>query len=229
VAEEQKTIGGEKYILDRETRWTRIFRSVDNKKSSYHESKFQDGSASITIEELHSHWHEWSEREQLDFSNALGQLERNALPDILRFLMARGNQGVLSNVANLIPYALPSQEAVPFILKQCEKSQPGEGSNFFQALAKTDYDQRIPFLKAHLQLLVENPCCWESGTKYFNDIANQVVYRIANLLELGEPKEHFVGIYTRLKVHPHEFVRTITKNFLAKWFEASPSKTPAPE
>jgi hypothetical protein len=217
----EKSMGGEKWTFDRETRWTRIYRSIDNRKS-YHESKFKDGSASVTIEELRLHWHEWSKSEQLDFSHALAQLKREALPEILRFLIIHGDQGVLSNVASLIPYTLPSEEAIPFLLEQCMKSQPGEAGNFFQALAKTDYDQRIPFLKAHLQSLLDNPDCWEKGTKYFNDVANQVVYRIRDLIELGESKDQFVGVYERLREHPHEFVQEVAKNLLSKKFDRSP-------
>jgi hypothetical protein len=220
MPEQEKIIANQKWILNSETRWTRVYRSADNRKSFFHESKFSDGTAAITLEELAKSWPDWREGEQCDFSNSLCGLQSPDLPEILRYLKNHADAGILSNIALLIAHDLPPEEAVPFLVEQCEKSKPGHGSNFFQALAKTNYPSKIPFLKQHLQKLIQQPDCWNKGAGYFNDVANQVVYRLRDLIDLGEPKEQFQPIYNRLKEHPHDLTREITTGFLSKKFES---------
>jgi hypothetical protein len=215
----EKTAAGKKWLLDRETRWTWIYRSDDKSPSYYHESRFLDGSASISLAELSRDWHSWTDREQLDFSLSIAHLKSVEIPDILRFLVNNGCSAVVSNIASSIAHSLPANEAAQILIERCKNSPLGSGGNFFQALANTSNPNKIVILEDHLAQLLEHPHCWEKGEAYFNDIANEVVYRIGDLIRLGEPKEKFAHVYSKLKEHPHDFTRKITTNLLAKFFE----------
>ena len=52
--------------LYNETRWSRHYKSPDGKRG-YRESKFMDGSASITLGQLQVEWPSWNASERLDF------------------------------------------------------------------------------------------------------------------------------------------------------------------
>ena len=55
-----------KMKLVRETRWHREY-ALEEPNHLFQESKFADGSASVTLEELEKEWPTWSEWERIDF------------------------------------------------------------------------------------------------------------------------------------------------------------------
>ena len=135
-------------------------------------SRFMDGSASITMEELSACWDTWPYGEKLDFCNALAWMEEPPLSDVLRFVMKNGDEMLWRQAVALeIAVHLPASESVPFLLAACENSELGQGNNFFQALAHTDYENRLSVLRDRLeQLLATNQLDLE-GKKGFNNLA----------------------------------------------------------
>jgi hypothetical protein len=52
-----------------ETRWSRRYRSADGRFERF-DSRFLDGTATVTLNEVQAEWPRWNEQEKLDFSHA---------------------------------------------------------------------------------------------------------------------------------------------------------------
>ena len=104
-----------KMKLTSETRWHRSYE-LEEPKTFHHESRFADGSAHITMEELAREWPAWSDREKSDFAQEVGLATFPHLPDVLRFIMANGDEQTWSSIALDILHFLPRDESIPFQL-----------------------------------------------------------------------------------------------------------------
>ena len=210
------------FKLTKETRWSRTY-SDENGQGHHIVSRFRDGSASITMEELSACWDTWPEGEKLDFCNELGWMKEPLISDVLRFVMKKGDETLWQAVALEIAGHLPSNESVPFLMAACENSELGQGANFFGALARTDYPKKREVLQHRLKELVGHSDFGIRGQEYFNRVANEAVNITNDLLELGANPDDLRPVYLQLKDHPHDFVRQITRNFLSKYFEPAPT------
>src|SRR5262245_60424430 len=123
--------------LDRETRWSRHYSKKPERRQHYGESRFMDGSATITLAELEAHWSEWPDHERMDFSHAFGTWGQK-VPErlaILRFLVANGDhQHCWWAIALPVGRELPPEESVPILRRWCESAEVGSAANYFQAI-----------------------------------------------------------------------------------------------
>lgn len=84
----------------KETRWRRVY-ALEEPRHFYHESKFADGSAHITLEELAAEWPHWRQGERIDFCQEVGRATFSHLPDVVRFIMRNGDrENVVRNCAD---------------------------------------------------------------------------------------------------------------------------------
>ena len=85
------TFEGVRMPLVSERRWTRSYASKDPNRG-FEVSRFMDGSAAITFQELASEWPQWNKRDRHDFCSACSWLHKQGdYPDILRFIMQHGD------------------------------------------------------------------------------------------------------------------------------------------
>ena len=207
-----------KRILVKETRWHRHY-ALEEPRHFQRESKFADGSAHITLEELGAEWPSWSEGERIDFCQEVDRATFSHLPDILRFIMCHGDHRNWSGIALTIVRLLPADESIPFLLKACHESPVDEGSTHQQALAKSGAPEAHAMIRNRLE------CLWKDEglfitEPHINHVASATIFCIKHLLELGETPAEFTDRYQALLNHPNESNRLQVQNFLAKHFIA---------
>ena len=205
-----------KMRLVKETRWHREY-ALEKPNEFFQESKFTDGTASITLEELQKEWPNWSEWERIDFCQEVWVGQFPHLPDVIRFVMQHGNHETWSSIAFGIVDCLPPEESIPFLVRICRDDSRGGDTNLLAALAKTGAPEARMFLRSNLERLWADERLLMQE-KHSNDVAADAVYCIQHLLELGEPAFEFVEKYQVLMNHPNESNREIVRNFLAKYF-----------
>jgi hypothetical protein len=176
-----------KMKLRRETRWHREYEMQES-GHFFVESKFRDGSATMTLPELKDQWSGWSDWEQIDLCQELCEAACPDFPDVLRFIMANGEPQHWSGIALDIVHHLPADEAIPFLFEAYSKSNSGRAGNFVQALAKSGAPEAHKVLRKHLQRLWENPDLF-TEEKHINTIAADAAHCLGHLLDLGEPAE----------------------------------------
>jgi hypothetical protein len=202
--------------LVRETRWRRDYRQ-EGMDATRIESRFQDGSASITLSELEAEWPAWSSWERLDFAQ---QFRTSGSPDgieILRFMMRHGDTKIWSAIASAVVYRLPQEESAPFVLHAYSVCDPTEAGNILQALAKTGLPEAHKILRNHLAILWANPDLLRQDRK-MNHVASAAIFCLSHLLALGEPPGEFRSQYEILLNHPCELERKRTRTFLGNYF-----------
>jgi hypothetical protein len=97
--------------LESETRFTRIY-SADDQTEGYIVSRFMDGSATITIEELKREWEHWTKDEQIDFGQSCSWLhEQDDFADMIRYIAERAAAEVVGSIAGSLGAHLPRDEA----------------------------------------------------------------------------------------------------------------------
>jgi len=202
--------------LVKETRWHRTY-TLEEPRHFYRESKFADGSAQITLEELAAEWPQWSEDERVDFCQEIGHAKFSHLPDVLRFIMRHGDHQTWSGIALAIVHQLAAEETIPFLLNACRESSVGEASNLLQALAKSGAPEAHVVLREHLDRIWKDERLF-IAEPHINHIAASAIFCIQHLLELGEPTGKFENKYQVLLNHPNESNRRQVQNFLAKYF-----------
>src|SRR5688572_793689 len=103
-----------------ESRWSRLYAKASKPKHQYGESRFMDGSAMITLDELKRDWHKWPENEQIDFCQSFVWAKIPERNDILRFIVANGNHHAWAAVALQVATDLPAHESIPALRAWCE-------------------------------------------------------------------------------------------------------------
>jgi hypothetical protein len=206
-----------KMKLVRETRWHREYE-LDEPNHLFQESKFADGSASITLEQLEREWPTWSAWERIDFCYELSPPGCACMPEVLRFVMQYGDYETWSGIAADIVHHLPREEAVPFLLRVCRNCPPEDASNLSQALAKIGAPEAVSIIRSHLDSLWHNEELSKPAA-HINWIASSVTFCIQHLLELGEISSDLAEKYRLLLDHPNESNRQSARNFLSKHFE----------
>jgi hypothetical protein len=102
---------GTRMPLVRESRWSRTYRHP-TKNLEYVNSRFEDGSASITFDELSATWPSWTRTERSDFCYNCSWLRSQAdFGEMLRFILHEGDWNDWSGIASCIADVLPRQEA----------------------------------------------------------------------------------------------------------------------
>lgn len=207
-----------------ETRWHRKY-AMEEPNHYFVESKFADGSAYITLEELAREWPAWSERERIDFCQEVGRATFPHLPDILRFVMRNGDLDTWSGVASVLGCHFPADEVISFLIEACSRSPVAEGINLLQALARSGASEAHEVLRNHLDRLWADERVFREE-KYINSFAADTTFCVQYLLELGENSPDLTEKYNALLNHPNESNRRSAHNFLSKYFAGGESSGP---
>jgi hypothetical protein len=202
--------------LVRETRWRRDYRQ-EGMEGIYIDSRFRDGSASITLAELEAEWPAWSSSERLDFAQQFRRSDSSGHLEILRFMMRHGDTRIWSAIASTVVYWLPHEESAPFVLHAYSVCDPTKAANIVQALAKTGLPEAHKIVRNHLATLWAHPDLLKEDRK-INHVACGAVYCLRHLLAMGESPEEFRAKFEVLLNHPCEFNRKQAVNLLGKQF-----------
>ncbi len=204
----------------KETRWSCTYRN-ESKTLQYFESKFLDGSASITFEELIAEWPTWTDSDRFDFCSAIHCAPPENSADIFRFLAADKTEHVRSTIASCIARLLPSDESIPLLASWARTAPAGQRANYLQAIAHTSDSRAHAILADHFAILLKHPQLMDNA-EWYNDIAMDLVWCIQNLLELETPTDDLQAAYEKLTLHPCDRVRSQVGRWLAKSFGDTP-------
>lgn len=198
-------------VLTKQTRFTRDYRvpeaEIKNANcSDYMISRFMDGSASMTAEQLRLEWPNWEGWEQLDFCQSSCWLHKQAdFPDMLRFVMRHGSPNTWSAVANSMAAYLPAEEVFGFLVDALGATQIGWGSNIIQAIATTKHPDAQVILRKHLEAIWQRPDLGREQAG-FNEIAREAKTCIDNLVALGAPPAEFADKAFALSKYNSQFL-----------------------
>jgi hypothetical protein len=203
-----------------ETRWSRTYAN-ESKTYRYFESKFLDGSVSITLEELTTEWPTWSDSQRLDFCNAIHCAPPDDSADIFRFLANDQAEHVRSMIASCVARLLPSEESVPLLANWAQAAAPGHRANYLQALSHTSDSRAHEILESHFADLLNHPQLMDDA-EWYNDLAMDLVWCIKHLLEVGTPVGDLRSAYDKLAQHPCDRIRDQVGRWLADSFGDTP-------
>jgi hypothetical protein len=205
-----------------ETRWSRVYRAGEYGR--YIQSRFDDGTATVTLDELRRDWHSWPELERVDFCQSFS-LWGDAVPDrdnILRFLVASGDHRTWPSIAQAVARELPAEESIPTLRRWCETCGVGRGANYYQAVALSSPPEAHAILRGCLARVAADPGLMFASEE-LNWAAHDAVCCLKYLLYLGEPAEEFRTLYASLKAHPCPAVREDVARWLGDRFESRPA------
>jgi hypothetical protein len=193
-------VDGVRVPLHHESRFSRSYHS-DEFNTTYVKNRFSDGSAAMTAVELRREWPSWTKDLQRDFcQNCRYLFGQPDFPDMLHFVMQRGDPEHWAATALQIAYCLPQQEAFDFLVQALEKSEIPRSSNIIQGIAETKHPSAESVLRKHLAMLWAHPALWEDA-KFLNWVAAGATNCIAYLIELAASPADFVEQARRLSRH----------------------------
>lgn len=205
--------------FDYETRWTRHYSKKPERRLHYIQSRFMDGSTTITLAELERDWAKWSDREKMDFAHSFATWGR--VPDreaILRFLVGNGDHRTCWwAIAQSVARELPVDESVPIIRRWCESCEVGQGANYYQAISLTGDSGAHEILKSCFRRIWSTPGLMDDA-EFINPIASDAISCIKHTLELNEDAEPYRSAYATLAEHPCEQVRAQENRWLSGYF-----------
>jgi hypothetical protein len=202
--------------LVHETRWSRHY-SFEEMQTRLYQSKFADGSATISMEQLEAEWPAWRLEDKLDFCQAVTAAKFSHLPDVLRFVMQNGDFDLWSEISAWVVRLLPAQESIPFIVEKARQSPIGKGWKFFAALALSNAPEAIPTLRDCLHRIWSDPRLF-AETGYFNAVANDATACLENLLLLQDRSPELTDKYNQLITHPIALNRQNAVTRLSPYF-----------
>ena len=200
-----------------ETEWSRTFSKQDG-SGTYHQSKFIEGEAKITLNELAERWPRWSENERHDFCSAYSCGNTKSSGDIFRFLATDTTDLIRSTIALGVAVSLDTDEAYPILKKWASEAPIGHRANYFQAITVTNHPSASDSVNSEFDELCSHPQLMDDAD-WYNDIAMDLVWCIQHLLQLDVPAEYLRPIYAKLKTHPCQKIRDQVDRWLAKSFD----------
>ena len=204
--------------LVRETRWTRHY-SDELLGVKLVESKFTDGSAIITLDELKEKWSQWKPDERNDFCHAINEAKFDYLADIYRFVMAQEPDiPCWSAIAAWVVRRLPEAEYTPWLVEACLYSPPGKGEKLYQALALSKTDRARTTLRKCLDRAWNDPNILRSEG-YIDDAAMDATVCLESLLQMGEKAPDFADKYRVLSAHNITVNRASAVSRLGMYFQ----------
>jgi hypothetical protein len=216
------TFDGVRMALSREREFSRVYTTPDG-KSSFVQSRFVDGSASITLREVEERWPGWSGHERLDFCNAVRSSDGlDDLPGILRFVMREGEPTYVSTVASSVARSLPREEAFALLCDALQKASGEHTANLTQAVSHTKHPGAEKVLLEHLDALWGKSDLWDDDS-FVNWRAYDVTCCIKHLLELGATPALFEEKVRRLAAHVCEHNRDSCSMYLQKHYDWLPA------
>lgn len=212
---------GVRMPLKREGRFTRYFHS-DEKNHGAVVSKFQDGSATITLEELQNEWNTWTNEDQVQFCGACSWLnEHPQFADMLRFIMKNGGPEHWSAIALAVGSFLPRDEAFQLLVQALSQIST-HTANVTQGIQVTKHPDASDVLRKHLEILWKAPNLWEDDS-FNNWAAFDATCCIEHLLQLGASPKEFEAKVKALWEHPCAGNRDSVRNFLHKFYDWLPT------
>jgi hypothetical protein len=202
--------------IELETRWSRTYAN-DSKTYRYFESKFLDGSVSITLDELTTSWPLWSDSERLDFCNAIHCAPPDDSADIFRFLANDQTDHVRSTIASCVALLIPPEESVPMLVNWAQAAPPGHRANYLQALLLTSDSRAHGILQSHFADLLQHPQLMDDA-EWYNEVAMDLVWCVKQLLQLSTPAGDLRSAYDKLAQHPCARIRELVGRWLADSF-----------
>lgn len=201
--------------LHSESRFCRLYVH----ENTYHGiSRFMDGSATITLDELKSEWPTWNDSLRREFtSNCKWLHEHSEYPEMLRFMMGHCGFPEIQDIALSISSYLPQQEAFTFLADTLKRIPLRDSANISQALAQTKHPNAIETLRRHLDRLWSAPGLWDNA-KFMNWTAYSTVCNIRHLLELSVPPAEFEEKVRQLSTHACSRLRDSCGRFLTKYY-----------
>ncbi len=181
------------------------------------ESKFRDGSASISLDELAADWEGWGDGEKLDFCHAVTEATFDYLPDVYRFIMKNGDIECWGAIAAWIPRKLPEAEALEWLVEVVHEIPTGKGEKFFQAMALTKSSEAKKALRTCLQRIWDDPSLL-SEDNFFDNAAQDAVSCMEAMLQLGDEAPDLNQKYQILAQHPININRQTAIHKLGKYF-----------
>jgi hypothetical protein len=193
------TMLGRRLVLTHEGDFLRTFSTEDRKEQLY-VSRFQDGSASITLAEVVAAWPDWSAGKRHEFCSACGWLEGQDLPDILRFVVRQGARHA-ATVALEIAHHVPREEAFALLCESLRTSSGPDSTILAQAIAATRHGQARQVLLDHLAAIWSAEDLW-AHDEFLNWRAYAATCCIRHLIGLQAPAMDFEEKVRLLAAHP---------------------------
>ncbi len=211
------TMGAVRMPSKAEGRYTRHHHSEDS-KMSFDVSRFMDGSARISADELEREWGGWAYEDQLDFCRSCSWLAGQAdFPVMLRFVMMNGGEDDWSGIAGSVARDLPQSEAFDLLVRALELAKDRPVSNLGQAIASTGHVEAPAVLRSLLEKLWGSPGLWDDDD-FLNWTAYDATTCIEHLIQVGVPPEEFSAKVRELGQHPCEGNRDSCRRFLTKYY-----------
>jgi hypothetical protein len=221
---EAVTSFGVRMPLVKERRFARFYSSLEPKLSTQ-VSRFSDGSASISLEELRENWSNWSDADKRDFCSACSELhEHRDFADMLRFVMSHGDVWNWSSVANLVSHALPMEEAFSVLKTALERTSSMQG-NLIQAIALTKHPNSAPLIREHLAQIWTRAGLWADDS-LLNWTAQDAILCIQYLIELGDNPADYEDKVRFLAEHVCARNRDSCSRWLHQYYDWIPAPPP---
>ncbi len=205
--------------LVRETRWSRHY-SDDLLGLKLVQSKFADGSATVTLEELEQAWPAWKPEEKADFCHAINEAKLDILPDIYRFIMKVDppDYESWSAIAAWVVRKLPPEEFAPWLEQACLTCPVGKGEKLMQAFALSKSPKAIETLHKCLKRAWNNPTIFVAEG-YIDHAAMDAVVCMECLLQLDAATNDFGQKYQVLAGHGIAVNRESAISRLSMYFQ----------
>jgi len=199
-------ISGIRIPLAYETRFKRhyIQRGPDS-EGDIDVSRFVDGSATVTLEQLKEEWSTWTDADRADFCGSLTDLENTGQQDfgeMVRFLLQSAKVDILGPVVLHLPVrqTFPADETFHLLTGVLRRSSLGHTADVIRALGLTQHPEAEATIRRHLRIIVADPSAW-TDADYFNRLARDAAYCILSLVRLGASPTDFEEIARRLSEH----------------------------
>jgi hypothetical protein len=192
-------VNGVRMPLALERQFSRYYHSGQPNTGGCFVSRFMDGSASMTAEQLQREWPTWTREQRTDFCQSCCWLHQQSdFRNMLRFIMQHGSSEDWPGIALLTASYLPCDEAFPFLLGVAAL-HPMD-INVIQAIAETKHPDAEATLRQHLRAIWDNPALWNDDD-FLNWVASYATACIQHLVELGASPADFDEQVRRLSEH----------------------------
>jgi hypothetical protein len=213
-------VDGESYPLEKETRWSRVYRKP-NGDHVFEFSRFMDGSATFTVNEIETKWETWSSAEQLNFCQAVSFGWINDQPyalELFRFLWRFANEQIGSAIALASATVFPREEAFQLLKNFAAKISLSHVSNALQAIAYTQHPEAKDLLISYLDKLWAVPELWDDD-EFINWPAYSCVCCIDQLIEYCDmPANETEERVRQLSAHINRRTRESCHRQLGRWY-----------
>jgi hypothetical protein len=173
--------------------------------SHFDVSRFLDGGASITLDQLKNEWTTWPDADRADFCASMNELELIGQKDyaqIVRFLLEHATCDILGGVVLRLPvrHTFSPDETFDLLVRVLQRATPGHAADVVRALALTQHANAEAMIRERLALVAADPATWDDANHY-NGLASDAAYCIVNLFKLGVPTVELEDVVRQLCAH----------------------------